>query len=181
VTSSPLRLAVLTVSDACAAGERSDRSGALLVEWAEAAGHRIVHRAVVPDDRLTITRTLLAWSDGGEVDAVITTGGTGFGPRDVTPEATRPVLDRRATGLAEHLRRRGEAQTRWASLSRGLVGARGAVVVVNLPGSPGGVRDGIAALDDMLPHVSALLRGERPAHRPGDPPDGVAHLGEAPS
>lgn len=168
MNSRPLRLAVLTVSDACAAGAREDRSGALLAEWASAAGHRLVHRAVVPDDRLDITRTLLGWADGGEVDAVVTTGGTGFGVRDVTPEATRPLLDREAVGLAERLRRRGEAKTRWASLSRGLVGARGEVAIVNLPGSPGGVRDGIAVLDDMLPHVSALLRGERPDHEPGE-------------
>lgn len=161
-----LRLAFLTVSDACAAGEREDRSGALLAEWAERAGHRIVSRAVVPDDRLTITRTLLGWTDGGGVDAVVTTGGTGFGPRDVTPEATRPVLERDAPGLADALRRAGEPKTRWAVLSRGVVGSRGDVVVVNLPGSPGGVKDGIAVLRDMLPHVCALLRGARPDHRP---------------
>lgn len=161
-----MRLGVLTVSDACSAGERVDRSGALLEEWAAEQGHRLVHRAVVPDDRLTITRTLLGWADGGEVDAILTTGGTGFGPRDVTPEATRPLIDRDATGLAERIRRTGEAATLFASLSRGLAGARGAVFLANLPGSPGGVRDGLAVLGPMLPHVVALLAGERPDHRP---------------
>lgn len=166
----PLRLAFLTVSDGCAAGEREDRSGALLARWGHDSGHRVVHRSVVPDDRLAITRTLLAWADGGEVDAVVTTGGTGFGPRDVTPEATLPVLEREATGLAEALRRAGVEKTCWAVLSRGLVGSRGRVVIVNLPGSPGGVRDGIEILDDMLPHVCSLLRGERPDHGPGGGP-----------
>lgn len=162
----PLRFALLTVSDACSAGEREDRSGAILDDWVRDTGHtRVAHR-VVPDEALAITRALLEWADGGEVDAILTTGGTGFSPRDVTPEATRPVLDRRADGLAERLRRFGEAQTEWAALSRGLVGARGPVFIANLPGSPGGVRDGIAVLGPALPHICALLRGETPEHTP---------------
>jgi molybdenum cofactor synthesis domain-containing protein len=165
-----LRLGILTVSDACAAGERDDRSGAHIETWAQDQGHAVARRAVVPDEADRITRTLLAWCDGGEVDAVLTTGGTGFGPRDVTPEATRPVLEREAPGLAEALRRRGEAATPFAVLSRGIAGARGSVVVVNLPGSPGGVRDGLEVLDTLLPHVAALLTGDDPGH---DAPQGA--------
>lgn len=168
----PVRLGLLTVSDACAAGRREDRSGALLSEWAGAQGHQVVAQAIVADDAATITRRLLAWCDGGEVDVVLTTGGTGFGPRDVTPEATRPVLEREAPGLADHLRRRGEGSTPFAVLSRGLVGTRNGVLVVNLPGSPGGVRDGLAHLGAFLPHVTALLAGDDPSHTPPAPGSG---------
>lgn len=167
-----LRIGVLTVSDGCAAGTREDVSGALLADWAGNGGAAAVERALVPDDALAITRTLLAWCDGGEVDAVLTTGGTGFGPRDVTPEATLPVLDRDAAGLAEALRRLGAESTRFAPLSRGLVGARGRVFVANLPGSPGGVRDGLAVLGPLVRHVVALLRGEDPSHPPASGGEG---------
>lgn len=161
-----MRVGILTVSDACAAGQRDDASGRTLEIWARDAGHEVARRGVIPDDGVTITRTLLGWADGGAVDAILTTGGTGFGPRDVTPEATRPVLDREAPGLADRIRRHGEASTPFAVLSRGLAGARGSVFVANLPGSPGGVRDGLAVLGPMLPHVVALLRGGRPDHTP---------------
>ena len=162
-----LRLAILTVSDACSRGERRDKSGELIAEWCEAAGWSIAARDVVPDERALITTRLLEWADRGDLDVVLTTGGTGFGPRDVTPEATRPVLEREAPGLAEEIRRRGLASTPHAVLSRGLAGTRGAALVVNLPGSPGGVRDGLAVLRPLLPHVCALLRGESPSHEPG--------------
>lgn len=163
--SQPVRVGVLTVSDGCSRGERVDASGRLLEEWCLAEGHQLVQRETVPDQTESIVPILLRWADGGEVDVILTTGGTGLGPRDVTPEATRAVLDRPVPGVSEAIRRCGEAKTPFAPLSRGIAGSRGDVLVANLPGSPGGVRDGLQLLTPLIRHSVGLLRGSDTPHR----------------
>ena len=160
----PLRVGILTVSDACSRGEREDRSGAVIAGWCGERGYRVVHREVVADETERIAALLAAWSDSGAVDLLLTTGGTGFSPRDVTPEATLAVADRLAPGVAEAMRRRGERATPAAILSRGVAGSRGEVFIANLPGSPGGVGDGLAVLAPLVEHIVALLRGGRAPH-----------------
>ncbi len=160
----PLRVGVLTVSDACSRRERDDLSGRILEDWCRQQGHDLVFRDVVPDQTHSIVPVLVRWADGGEVDVILTTGGTGFGPRDLTPEATRAVLDRPAPALAEAMQRLGEEETPYALLSRGLAGSRGRVFLANLPGSPGGVRDGIQLLGPLIRHVVVLLQGGETPH-----------------
>jgi molybdopterin adenylyltransferase len=158
-----VRAGVLTVSDGVAEGTREDTSGALLEELLAVEGFE-VERRVVPDERDAISDAIVAMSDNAEV--VLTTGGTGLGPRDVTPEATMEVLDRAAPGIAEAIRADSIAKTPHALLSRGIAGVCGTALVVNLPGSPGGCRDGFAVLQPALAHAVQLLAGDTQAgHR----------------
>jgi molybdopterin adenylyltransferase len=155
--------AVLTVSDGVHAGVREDRSGDVLAALLEADGFEVARR-VVPDEASEIAAALLELAAGSAV--VLTTGGTGFTPRDVTPEATTTVLDRQAPGIAEAIRADALTRTPHALLSRGVAGLRGTTLIVNLPGSPGGCRDGFAVLRPALVHGLELAAGEqKSAHR----------------
>jgi molybdopterin adenylyltransferase len=159
-----MRVAVLTISDAASRGERADTSGDAIVHWAELRGDAVTARALVADENGEIVRQLLEWCDGDLADLVLTTGGTGLSPRDVTPEATRAILEREAPGIAERLRVRAIDTFPRAALSRGLAGARNRTLVVNLPGSPGGVTDALVALEPIVDHAVAILRGEQTDH-----------------
>jgi molybdenum cofactor synthesis domain-containing protein len=153
---------VLTVSDGVARGEREDASGALLGELLAAEGYE-VSRRVVADERAEIAEAIEELSE--EAALVLTTGGTGVAPRDVTPEATASVVERQVPGIAEALRADAASRTPHGLLSRGVAGVRGSALVVNLPGSPGGCRDGFAVLREALPHAIRLLHGEQGGHR----------------
>ena len=159
-----MRVAVLTVSDAGARGERADTSGDAIVAWVSARGYSLGDRALVPDDSVEIVRRLLAWCDGDAADLVLTTGGTGLSPRDNTPEATRSVLEREADGIAERLRVACLESFPRAALSRGVAGSRHRTLIVNLPGSPGGVRDALDALAPIVEHAVRIVRGGRTDH-----------------
>jgi molybdenum cofactor synthesis domain-containing protein len=159
-----LRVAILTVSDAGSRGERADTSGDAIAAWVVERGFTLAARALVPDETTRIATTLAEWADGESADLVLTTGGTGLTPRDVTPEATRAVLEREAPGIAEAMRYSVYPRFHRAALSRGVAGVRGRTLIVNLPGSPGGVRDGLAVLDDLVEHAVQLVQGGRTDH-----------------
>jgi molybdopterin adenylyltransferase len=158
-----IRFAILTISDRSSRGERTDTSGPALTRLVVENGWQVTQQAVVPDDFNLIRETLAAWADQGEsgssaVDVILTTGGTGFAPRDVTPEATRDVVEREAPGLAEAMRSAGMARTPRAMLSRAMAGIRSRTLIVNLPGSPKGAVENLGVILPVLPHAVLMIR-----------------------
>ena len=160
----PIRASVVTVSDKGYAGEREDASGPLLADLLRKMGAEAVSQTIVPDERAEIERVLITLADEAQVDLVVTTGGTGPAPRDVTPEATQAVIKREVPGLAELLRFEGYRKTPLAVISRGVAGIRGRTLIVNLPGSPRAVREGMETLAPILPHAIKMLRGVDTEH-----------------
>ena len=162
-----MRVAILTVSDSAARGERtSDASGDAIAAWSSANRHALVERLIVPDGTVDIVRALLRWCDGDLADVVFTTGGTGVSPRDVTVDATRAVISAEMPGMSERMRVPFIESFPRAALSRALVGVRHRTLVVNFPGSPGGVRDGLVALAPLIEHVVQTVRGSETDHAP---------------
>ncbi len=152
-----MRIGILTVSDRAAAGQRDDLSGPALEKVVVSLGWQVSRLEVIPDNQVTIQDTLADWADSQEMDVILTTGGTGFSPRDVTPEATNAVIDRSAPGLAEAMRAASLKVTSHAMLSRAVAGIRGRTLIVNLPGSPKGALENFQIILPVLPHAVQLL------------------------
>ena len=167
-----IRIGILTISDLGVVGQRADTSGDAIVEWAVDRGYDVVVRSVVADETDRISGKLARWADSGEVDVVLTTGGTGLTERDVTPEATAAILEREAQGIAEALRAASGPSFPRAWLSRGRAGTRGKTLIINLPGSTNGVKEGLAVLEDFLDHAVDLVSGSDTRH---PTPDTASH------
>lgn len=156
-----MKAAVLILSDKGSRGERIDASGPALIEWLTAHGVQVGQTALIPDEETGIVDTLRTWADGGEFDIIVTCGGTGVSPRDVTPDATRKVLDREIPGLGEEMRRASAAITPHALLSRAVAGIRRSTLIVNLPGSPQGAIENLSAIWAAIPHGVAKIKGDQ--------------------
>jgi len=156
-----MRVAILTISDSVARDERQDRSGPAVAERCRALGWAVAQTAVLPDDRVMIETRLRALAESGELDLILTTGGTGIGPRDVTPEATAATCEKLVPGLSETMRAKGLESTPRAALSRAAAGVRGRTLIVNLPGSPKGAVESLDAVAELLPHAVDVLHGLR--------------------
>ena len=155
-----IRFGILTLSDRSSRGERADSSGGVLADLIQTQGWSVVKQAILPDDESAIRAELTEWADNGEVDVILTTGGTGFAPRDVTPEATRAVIQREADGLADAMRAESLKKTPHAMLSRGIAGIRAKTLIINLPGSPKGALENLQTIIPVLPHAVQLLTGD---------------------
>jgi molybdopterin adenylyltransferase len=155
-----IRFGILTLSDRSSRGERADASGPALMAAIQGEGWSVIKQEVLPDEQTAIREILAAWADSGELDVILTTGGTGFSPRDVTPEATRAVIQREAPGLAEAMRAASLQVTPHAMLSRVVTGIRGKTLIVNLPGSPRGAVENFQVIIPVLPHAIQVLRGD---------------------
>ena len=155
-----MKVGILTISDRCYSGERQDGGGPLIRRIIEKMKGQVMEYQIVPDEEKKITDRLLEWSDGKNLDLVFTTGGTGFSPRDHTPEVTLTVIQRRAPGLEEAMRMEGYKKNKKAVLSRGVCGIRGRTLIINLPGSPRAIEEGLEILCPILPHAIEVLRGE---------------------
>lgn len=152
-----LRFGIITLSDRSSRGEREDASGPALGSFLQAENCRVLKQVILPDDESALRQTLVEWADGGEMDIILTTGSTGFAPRDIAPEATRAVVQKDAPGLAEVMRAGSLKKTRHAMLSRAVAGIRGRTLIVNLPGSPRGAVENLGFIFPVLPHAVQLL------------------------
>jgi molybdopterin adenylyltransferase len=156
-----MRIAVVTISDSVSSGKHEDRSGPAVAIRCKELGWQIVASTVLRDDRSAIETVLKELADAASTDVILTTGGTGLGPRDVTPEATMAVVERLIPGFSEHMRSEGAKKIPRAILSRAVAGVRGETIIINLPGSPRGAVDSLDAIAELLPHAVAVLHGAR--------------------
>ena len=161
-----MRVGILTISDSGSRGERVDTAGPAIAALMESHGNDVSATALVPDDRDQIEATLKLWADDDHLDVVLTTGGTGLSPRDVTPEATLAVADKVVPGFAEAMRAAGRQKTFLADMSRGVVVVRGRTLIVNLPGSERGARENLESILPLLPHADDQLHGDTATHHP---------------
>jgi len=156
-----MRVAVVTISDSVSSGKSEDRSGPAVIARCKELGWQIVSSHILPDDQATIENLLKKTADANDADVILTTGGTGVGPRDVTPEATLAVVERLIPGFGEHMRTEGAKKTSRAILSRAVAGIRATTIIINLPGSPRGAVESLDAIAEFLPHALSILHGAR--------------------